>query len=146
MAGYGVSYLTGSPWLGVLAAGCAGVLLGALHAWLCSLPRVNDVAVGIALMLLGTGLAFFLGKPLIQPKAARLPAIELGAWSDIAPLRAALEINVLPSGGVAAAFAMRFVFRRMRWGLMVRVVGEDADAARALRYAVNRELLLATAV
>src|ERR1700690_1227254 len=53
MAGYGVSYLTGSPWLGVLAAGCAGVLLGALHAWLCSLPRVNDVAVGIALMLLG---------------------------------------------------------------------------------------------
>src|SRR5258708_36158651 len=59
MTGYGVAYLTGSPWLGVLAAGGAGVLLGALHAWLCSLPRVNDVAVGIALMLLGTGLAFF---------------------------------------------------------------------------------------
>ena len=63
MSGFGVAYLTGSPWLGVLAAGLVGVLLGALHGWLCSLPRVNDVAVGIALMLFGTGLAFFLGKP-----------------------------------------------------------------------------------
>ena len=48
MSAYGVSYLTGSPWLGVLAAGIAGALLGALHAAICSLPRVNDVAVGIA--------------------------------------------------------------------------------------------------
>ena len=30
MSGYGVSYLTGSPWLGVLAAGVAGAALGAL--------------------------------------------------------------------------------------------------------------------
>src|SRR6202034_1487892 len=32
MAGYGVSYLTGSPWLGVLAARIAGARLGALPA------------------------------------------------------------------------------------------------------------------
>src|SRR4029078_9130053 len=69
MSAYGVSYLTGSPWLGVLTAGAAGVVLGALHAWLCARPRVNDVAVGIALMLFGVGLAFFLGKPLIGPTA-----------------------------------------------------------------------------
>ena len=35
MAGYGVSYLTGSPWLGVLAAGVAGACMGALHAGIC---------------------------------------------------------------------------------------------------------------
>ena len=28
MSGYGVSYLTGSPWLGVLAAGVIGALFG----------------------------------------------------------------------------------------------------------------------
>jgi simple sugar transport system permease protein len=145
MAGYGVSYLSGSAWLGVLAAGLVGVALGALHAWLCSLPRVNDVAVGIALMLLGIGLAFFLGKPLIQPTAPRLGAIELGAWSDLAPLRAALEISALFPLGIAAAFAMRFLFERTRWGLLVRVVGEDADAARALGYDATRVRFLATA-
>ena len=146
MVGYGVSYLSGSAWLGVLGAGCAGALLGALHAWLCSLPRVNDVAVGIALMLLGVGLAFFLGKPLIQPKAPRLPAIELGGWSNLAPLSAALEVNGLLVVGVIAAFVMRFVFERTRWGLVVRIVGEEADAARALGYNVQRVRLVATAV
>ena len=70
MSAYGISYLSGSPWLGVLAAGITGALLGALHAGICSLPRVNDIAVGIALMLFGTGLAFYLGKPLIEPTAA----------------------------------------------------------------------------
>src|SRR6201982_3993457 len=51
MCAFGTSNLTGSPWLGVLAAGVAGSLLGALHATICGLPKVNDIAVGIALML-----------------------------------------------------------------------------------------------
>ena len=61
MCGFGASYLSGSPWLGVLAAGCSGALLALLHGVLCSLPRVSDIATGIALMLLGSGLAFYLG-------------------------------------------------------------------------------------
>src|SRR5579864_8043547 len=60
MSGYGISYLSGSPWLGVFVAGCAGFVLGSLHGWICGLPRVNDIATGIGLMLFGTGLAFFL--------------------------------------------------------------------------------------
>src|SRR5262247_3485715 len=58
MSGYGVSYLSGSAWLGVMAAGAMGGLFGVLHGILCGRPRVNDIAVGIALMLFGTGLAF----------------------------------------------------------------------------------------
>src|SRR5438067_1669253 len=53
MCAYGTSYLTGSPWLGVLAAGCSGALLGLVHASICGLPKVNDIAVGIALLLFG---------------------------------------------------------------------------------------------
>src|ERR1700753_4031676 len=45
MCAYGTSYLTGSPWLGLLAAGVVGSILGALHAAICGLPRVNDIAV-----------------------------------------------------------------------------------------------------
>src|SRR5689334_7984211 len=63
MTGYAVSLHTGSAWLGVLAAGLVGIPLGVLHAVLCNLPRVNFVAMGIALMYFGTGLATFLGKP-----------------------------------------------------------------------------------
>jgi hypothetical protein len=38
MSAYAISYLTGSPWLGVLAAGLAGVLLGLIHGWLSQQP------------------------------------------------------------------------------------------------------------
>src|SRR4051812_41774933 len=95
MSGYGIAYLTHSPWLGVLAAGAVGSVLGALHAALCARPRVNDVAVGIALMLFGVGMAFFIGKPLIDATVTHLPAVSLGWWSDSPALRSALQINAL---------------------------------------------------
>src|ERR1700758_5167110 len=44
MSAFGVSDRTGSPWLGVLAAACVGLLLGAIHAWLTQQPSVNDIA------------------------------------------------------------------------------------------------------
>jgi ABC-type uncharacterized transport system permease subunit len=145
MTGYAVSYLTGSPWLGVLAAGSSGIVLGVIHALLCQQPRVNDIAVGIALMIFGTGLAFFLGKPFIQPTAPRLPAIELGAWSDSPVIRAALEINVLFVIGLILAPLMAWFFKYARWGLMVRTVGESTDAALAMGLDVNRVRLYSTA-
>jgi ABC-type uncharacterized transport system permease subunit len=82
MTGYSVSFLSGSPWLGVAAAGCgcgcAGAGLGLIHGIVCSFPRVNDVAVGIVLLILGTGLGVFLGKPFIHPHASQFPSINLG--------------------------------------------------------------------
>jgi simple sugar transport system permease protein len=144
MGGYGVSYLSGSAWLGVAAAGALGALFGALHGFLCGRPRVNDIAVGIALMLLGVGLSFFLGKPLIQPTAPRLPAISLGFWSDIPQVRSNLQINALLVLGIALAPALRWALKNTRWGLILRTVGESAEAARAMGYDVNRVRLFAT--
>jgi simple sugar transport system permease protein len=144
MSGYGVSYLTGSPWLGVLAAGAIGSVLGAVHGFLCSKPRVNDIALGIALMLLGVGLAFFLGKPLIQPTAPRLGALPLGFFSDNAQLRSALDVNLLFVIGALLAPALHCALARTRWGLVIRTVGESADAARAVGYDVDAVRLYAT--
>lgn len=144
MVGYGVAYMSGYAWLGVLAAGATGAMLGIVHALLCQQSRVNDIAVGIALMLFGTGLAFFLGKPFIQPQAPRLPSINLGDWSDSPVVQSALEINVLFIIGATLAPAMAWFFRNARWGLMVRVVGESIDAARAMGVNVNRVRLIST--
>lgn len=144
MSGYGVASLTGSPWLGVLVAGGAGALFGLVHGLVCSLPRVNDVAVGIALFLLGTGLAFHLGKPFIEPTAPRLPHLALGAWSHYPQVRSALEINALFVVGALLALLLRWGLRRTRWGLVLRTVGDNADAARALGYSVERVRTAAT--
>jgi len=144
MAGFAGSYLSGSPWLGVLAAGASGALLALLHGLLCSLPRVSDVATGIALMLFGAGLAFFLGKPLIQPQAPQVPALALGGWSESPAVQSALAINALFPLGVLLALLLHWGLANTRWGLIVRMVGDSADAARALGYSVNGVRIAAT--
>ena len=144
MAGFGGAYLSGSPWLGVLLAGCSGAALALLHGLLCSLHRVSDIATGIALMLLGAGLAFYLGKSLIQPQAPQIPSIGLGAWSNSPGVQSALAINALFPIGVALAGLLAWGLANTRWGLVVRMAGDSSDAAKALGYSVNAVRIAAT--
>lgn len=146
MVGFAVSYLTGSPWLGVLAAAFAGSLLGMMHALLCSAPRVNDIAIGIALMLFGSGLAFFFGKPFLNPSAPQLPAIPFGWWSGSPQIRAALEINLLFIIGLALVPLVRWSFNNTRWGLMLRTVGDSRDAALSMGIPIETVRLVATMI
>lgn len=145
MSAYAISFHSGSPWLGVLVAGLSGAGMGTLHALICRLPKVNDIAVGIALMLFGTGLAFFLGKPYIQPSAPRLPSIPLGDWTGNEQVAQALQINPLFLIGVALAFFLAWALRNTRPGLILRVTGDSEAAARALGHPVALIRLMATA-
>jgi ABC-type uncharacterized transport system permease subunit len=146
MTAYAVAVLTNSPWLGVIAAAGTGACFGLFHGWICKFPKVNDIAIGIALMLFGTGLAFFFGKSFIQPSAPNLPAIPLGFWSNIPQLQAALNINVLFLIGAALALFLWWAFKNTRAGLIVRVVGDSSDAARAMGLNPDTVRLIATAV
>jgi len=146
MTAYAVAVMTKSPWLGLLAAAAAGLCFGLFHGWICKFPKVNDIAIGIALMLFGSGLAFFFGKPFIKPKAPNLPAIPFGAWSDIPQVQAALDVNVLFLIGAALSLVLWWAFRNTRAGLIVRVVGDSSDAARAMGLNPNTVRLLATGV
>jgi simple sugar transport system permease protein len=146
MAGYAVAYHSGNAWIGVAAAALAGAVFGLAHGAACSLPRVNDVAFGIALMVLGLGLAFLLGKNYVQPTAPRLPDLQLGAWADSPAVQAALKINVLFFAGLICAVILRYAFTHTRWGLRLRAVGDSAAAARALGMPVARTRINATAL
>jgi ABC-type uncharacterized transport system permease subunit len=144
MCAYATSYHSGSPWLGVLAAGAAGAVLGGIHGFVCKLPRVNDIAIGIAMMLFGTGIAFFFGKAYIQPSAPRLGSIALGDWTGNAQLASALQINSLLVVGIAVAILMSWAFTNTRWGLIVRMTGDSAPAAKAMGVSVDLVRFLAT--
>jgi simple sugar transport system permease protein len=146
MAAYGTAVMTGSPWLGVLAAMGAGAIFGLIHGFICKFPKVNDIAIGIAMMQFGLGLAFFLGKPFIQPAAPKLPSIAFGNWSSYPQIQAALNINVLFLIGILLAFALSWALRNTRIGLILRVAGDSSDAARAMGLNPDTIRLLATAV
>lgn len=145
MSGYAIAYETSSAWLGVLGAAFFGALFGLFHGWVCKLPKVNDIAIGIALMLLGMGLAFFFGKPYIQPVAPDLPALSFGFWSDVPQVQAALQVNVLFILGLVLAVAIAWMFKSTKIGLTIRVVGDSSDAARALGISANKVRLFSTA-
>jgi general nucleoside transport system permease protein len=142
MSAYAISYLgatkwglppTVSPWLGVLVAGIAGMGMGFIHAWLSQQPKVNDVAVGIAMIIFGSGMAFFLGKPFIQPQAPRLPSIfESGS----------LIVSWLFVFGVILAPLMDWFFKSTRPGLFVRAVGDSPDAALAMGVSIHKVRML----
>ena len=123
----------------MLVAGLCRLLLGAMHGYVCGLPKVNDVAIGIAMMLFGTGLAFFFGKPYIQPSAPRLPSIPSASGPTARSLasRLAGEPAVLRRG---SRWRSRWPGRsaNTRLGLLVRIVGDSAAAARAMGVSVDR--------
>jgi simple sugar transport system permease protein len=146
MTAYAVAVMTNSPTLGVLAAMVAGAIFGLIHGWICKFPKVNDIAIGIAMMQFGLGMAFFLGKSFIQPVAPKLPSIPLGGWSSTPQIQAALNINVLFFIGAALALFLFWAFKNTRIGLILRVVGDSTDAARAMGIHPDRVRLLATAV
>jgi general nucleoside transport system permease protein len=128
--------------LGVLVAGFAGIGMGVIHGWLSQQPRVNDVAVGIAMIIFGSGIAFFFGKPFIQPKAPQLPTIDLGNWSSNPAVQSALQISPLFLLGLAIAPVMFWFFKSTRWGLLIRAVGDSPDAARAMGISIFQVRIL----
>ncbi len=142
MSAYGVSYLTGSPWLGVLAAGLAGLVLGSIHGWLSQQFRVNDVAVGIAMIIFGSGIAFFLGKPFIQPSAPQLPTLNLAGSGASPAVQAALQISPLFLLGCAIAPIMKWFFNSTHWGLYIRAVGDSPESARAMGVSIFKVRML----
>jgi simple sugar transport system permease protein len=74
-----------------------------------------------------------------------LPSIPFGNWSDSPQIQAALQVNPLLIIGIVLAVLLAWAFRNTRWGLIVRMVGDSSDAARAMGFRVPVVRTLATA-
>ncbi|MAJ35534.1 MAG: ABC transporter permease, partial [SAR116 cluster bacterium] len=57
VAAFGVASLTGSPYLGILGGGLAGLLISLIFAVFVLGLATNQVATGLALTIFGTGLS-----------------------------------------------------------------------------------------
>jgi ABC-type uncharacterized transport system permease subunit len=85
--------------------------------------------------------AYLTGSPYIGVVVGALIGALLGGIHGII---CALTVSPLFILGVIAAFVMAWFFRATRLGLRLRIVGDSADAARALGLNINRTRLLAT--
>ena len=116
LAGFAAHDGTGSATLAIIAALTAGAALAQVFAVLTLILFANQVIAGLAISMLGLGLAALLGQPFAG--------------------RSATPLDYGQSGGVVLAVALVagvwWFLTRSRAGLVLRAIGENPQAAHAI--------------
>lgn len=138
---------------GALQWGVAGGLIcGAIAGLFASLPFAfltqslgsNQSATGLALTIFGIGLSAFIGQFFVSQSLPGLQALEIPLLASIpfvGPIFFKQTFVVYLSW--LAFVAVAWVLAKTRWGLILRAVGENPDAAHAIGYPVIRIRYLA---
>ena len=122
-----VTYSTGSPWAGLVAAVGAGAGIALIHAIACIRYKADQVVVGTAINILMIGLPGFLSGAffLSSGSTPQLPISQL-----------------VPRTPIVLAFALVpmtwYALYRTPFGLRLRAVGENPEAADAAGINVGR--------
>lgn len=130
---FGMAYMTGNAWIGVVAGAIAGMLFSLLFGFLALTLVTNQVATGLALTLLGIGLSGMIGEAFVGQPGVKLGALDIPVLTDI-PLVGRLLFGQDPMFYISlllTAGVMWFLFRT-RAGLTLRSVGDSHTSAHAL--------------
>jgi simple sugar transport system permease protein len=142
--GFAAAYLSGSTLVGVGAGIGAGVAMSALFALLAIGLAINQVAAGLALTILGVGLADLIGSGFVgQQRSAAMP-VHIPFLSDLPYVGTLVfgEDQFVYAGIVLIAVVAHFLYRT-RAGLTLRAIGDNHASAHALGLEVRRIRLLA---
>jgi len=122
-----VTYAVGNPWIGLLAGVGAGLLIAAIHALACIRYQANQVVSGTAINILMVGVPGFLSGAffLSSGSTPQLPREQLIPNTPI--MIAALMVPL-----------SWYVLYRTPFGLRLRSVGENPEAADAAGVSVER--------
>jgi general nucleoside transport system permease protein len=128
--------VTGSLLAGVAAAVVAGVLIAAMLAVFAIRYRVNQVVLGVVLVVFASGITGFLFDQVAEGNGDRfnnpgvMPAVRIQLLADIPVIGDTFFHQTLLVYAMYAAVAIvTFVLFKTRWGLRVRAVGEHPRAA-----------------
>jgi simple sugar transport system permease protein len=120
-SGFAVTWETGNPYLGVLAAGIAALLTGSIFAVAVIERQANQLAAGLTLMFFGAGLSALAGKPFVGEIIRGLPPLPIFG----------LPFDILTYATLPLAVLLWWLLFRTRWGLALRAAGESPAVAYA---------------
>jgi len=134
VTGFMVTFTTGNPWLGMIAAIIAGALFSLIHAFVTISLRANQVVSGLALTMLGLGLSGLWGKPFIgRPLEIKMSAIAIPGLSDIPVIgRVLFYQDAYFYLSVLLGLIVWFIMKYTKLGITIRSVGENPKAAETL--------------
>lgn len=140
-----VASLVGSVYVGLLAAPVAGLLVGLLLAVFTIRYVVDQVIVGVVLVLLVTGVTNFFYGRLLAPQAntfntpGTFESLPIPLLSDIPLIGPVLfDQTIIVYLMYVAVVAVHVAVFHTRWGLRMRSVGEHPEAADTVGIDVNR--------
>ncbi len=132
------SSITGSLWLGLLAAIIASGILGLFLAILAIRFRVDQIIAGTAINIFALGITSFISQRFLQTNSALnsggvFQKIAIPGLSQI-PILGPIFFNQTPLVYLLfiTIFAIHFMLFYTRWGLRTRAVGEHPRAADTL--------------
>jgi len=130
-----------NPVFGLIGALGVGFVVGMIFASATVVLRANQVLCGLALTLMGTGLAATIGKAYSgMPAKATFAPVEIPYLSELPLLgRALFTQNILVYLiYVVLPVALHLIMFRTRHGLNLRAVGENPAAADAAGISVQK--------
>lgn len=130
--GFAVAAMTQNPWLGLLAGALAGLALSMVHGLLVLGIGINQLASGLAVLLLGSGLSAFYGIPYVGQQAPSLHSPFPETFGILARLTPTVWMAILLS------LLIGIWLYRTRTGLSWRAVGENPALARLVGLPVRR--------
>ncbi|MDB5807198.1 MAG: transporter permease [Betaproteobacteria bacterium] len=132
--------------LATLAACCAGMVAALMFAFVTLTLQASQVAAGLALAILGSGVSAFLGRGYVGNPAkvsfSELPIPLLSKLPIVGP--ALFSMNALGYLAVILTAATTWFLYRTKSGLILRSVGESPVVAQSLGLQVIRIRYLAT--
>jgi general nucleoside transport system permease protein len=137
VSGFGAAYMSGSPYLGVLASVVAGMALSLLFALLTQTFLANQVAAGLALTLLGLGLSGLIGESFVGLPGIKLEKLIFPVLSDIPFIgRILFAQDLVVYLSLLLTAAVSYGLFRTHFGLVIRAIGNNHHSAHALGYGV----------
>jgi len=135
-----------NPWIGLLAAMIAGLMVAALHAVATINYRADQVVSGTAINVLFLGVPALLSGALFDstgatpqlPRDQTLPDVSLFDPQNSPMLASILNQKPLVYFAFILAAVTAYVIYRTRFGLRLRAVGENPEAADTAGVSVNR--------
>ncbi len=123
------SLLFGSFWGGLLFALLAGIIMATIHAVVTVTYKVNQIVSGVAINILALGFTRFLSQA-IYGQETQSP------FNPFVPMNI-LGINSMALALIPIAALVWFVLFKTRFGLRLRSVGENPEAADTLGISVT---------
>lgn len=143
--GFVVTYHTQNPFLGFAAAALGGIVLSLVFAVLALALTANQVASGLAIGVLGQGMSSLLGKPLESQTLNAPDKLAIPGLSELPVVGPVFDQDIVVYLTLALAVLLWGVLNHSKLGLIIRAVGENPAAARAIGFPVLRVRLMATA-